>query len=126
MTPMVRVRVPALAGLLLLLSVLPAAARFHTRLTKSNPAANATLTAAPKTIELWWNEKPEVALTTVTVQGADSAKVALGKLRQSADLMGVAADVTGPIKPGSYVVRWKTAGKDGHAVRGAFNFTLSK
>jgi len=116
----------SLATLLLAVTALPAAAPLHTRLTKSKPAADTTLAAAPKAIELWWSEKPEVSLTTITVQGADSAKVALGKIRQSSDLMGAAADVTGPLAPGAYVVKWKTAGKDGHAVRGAFNFTISK
>jgi methionine-rich copper-binding protein CopC len=122
---MARFRLIALAGVLVAVTALPAGARFHTKLTKSNPAADASV-AAPKVIELWWNEKPELALTTVTVQGADSAKVALGKLRGSSDLMGVAADVTGPLAPGKYIVKWKTAGKDGHAVRGSFNFSISK
>lgn len=126
MTSKVRIRMLSLAALLLTATALPAAGRLHTKLTKSNPAADATLKVAPKTIELWWNEKPEVSLSTITVQGADSASVALGKLRQSSDLMGVAADVTGALAPGAYVVKWKTAGKDGHAVRGAFNFTISK
>jgi methionine-rich copper-binding protein CopC len=116
----------ALAAMLVAVTAVPAGARLHTRLTKSTPAAEAALRASPKTIELWWNEKPEVSLSTVTVQGADSAKVGLGKLRGSTDLMGVAADVTAPLAPGKYVVKWKTAGKDGHAVRGSFNFSISK
>ena len=124
----IRFSLIALAGLLLAVTTVPAGARFHTKLTKSNPGADSTLAAAPKVVELWWNEKPEVSLTTVVVQStaADSAKVSLGKLRSSADLMGVAADVTGPVAPGKYVVKWKTAGKDGHAVRGTFNFSISK
>ena len=122
----IRFSMIALAGLLLAVTSVPAAARFHTKLTRSNPPADTTLAAAPKVIELWWNEKPEVELTTVTVQGADSSKVALGKVRASKDMMGVAADVTGPVKPGKYSVAWKTAGKDGHAVRGTFNFSISK
>jgi methionine-rich copper-binding protein CopC len=122
----IRYSMIGLAGLLLAFTSVPAAARFHTRLTRSNPAADSTLAAAPKAIELWWNEKPEVELTTVTVQGADSSKIALGKVRASSDMMGVAADVTGRVAPGKYIVKWKTAGKDGHAVRGSFNFSISK
>lgn len=125
MTPTVRVCMISLATLGLV-AALPAGARLHTRLTRSNPAVDATLTVAPKTIELWWNEKPEVSLTTITILGSDSAKVALGKVRGSADLMGVAADVTGPVAAGKYLLRWKTAGKDGHAVRGSFTFSISK
>jgi methionine-rich copper-binding protein CopC len=124
----IRFSLLALAGLLLAVTTVPAAARFHTKLTKSNPGVDSTLAAAPKVIELWWNEKPEVSLTTIVVQStaADSAKVPLGKVRSSADMMGVAADVAGPVPPGKYVVKWKTAGKDGHAVRGTFNFSISK
>ena len=116
----------ALSAALLAAATTPAGARFHTKLTKSNPAADTTLAASPKVIELWWNEKPEAALTTVTVQGADSAMAGLGKVRLSENLMGVATDVTKPLMPGKYVVKWKTAGKDGHAVRGSFNFSIAK
>ena len=124
----IRLSMIVLAGLLLAVTAAPAGARLHTRLTKSNPAADSTVAAAPKVIELWWNEKPEASLTTIVVQSAaaDSAKVTLGKVRSSADMMGVAADVAGPVAPGKYVVKWKTAGKDGHAVRGTFNFSISK
>ena len=31
-----------------------------------------------------------------------------------------------PLMPGKYVVKWKTAGKDGHAVRGSYNFSVAK
>ena len=125
MTSKVRVRMLSLAAVLLAATTVPAAARLHTKLTKSNPAADATLKVAPKTIELWWNEKPEVALDHHGA-GRRQRQRRAGKLRSSSDLMGVAADVTGALVPGAYVVKWKTAGKDGHAVRGAFNFTISK
>jgi len=122
----IRLSMFALAGALLAAAATPAGALFHTKLTKSNPAADTTLAASPKVIELWWNEKPEASLTTVTVQGADSAMAALGKVRLSDNLMGVATDVAKPLMPGKYVVKWKTAGKDGHAVRGSFNFSIAK
>ena len=126
MSSKTRIVMIALAGVLLSTATVPARALFHTKLTKSNPAADTTIAASPKTIELWWNEKPEASLTTVTVQGADSAKAELGKVRVSENLMGVATDVAKPLSPGKYVVKWKTAGKDGHAVRGSFNFSVSK
>jgi len=120
----IRLSMFALAGALLAAATTPAGALFHTRLTKSNPAVDTTLAASPKVIELWWNEKPEASL--MTVQGADSAQAQLGKIRVRDNLMGVATDVTKPLMPGKYVVKWKTAGKDGHAVRGSFNFSVSK
>ena len=126
MSSKIRVAMIALAGVLLSTATVPAGARFHTKLTRSNPSADTTLAASPKVIELWWNEKPEASLTTVTVQGADSAQAQLGKIRLSDNLMGVATEVAKPLMPGKYVVKWKTAGKDGHAVRGSFNFSVSK
>ena len=126
MNSKIRLSMFVLAGALLAAAATPAGARFHTKLTKSNPAVDTTISGSPRVIELWWNEKPEVSLTTVTVQGADSAMVGLGKLRVSDNLMGVAADVTKPLMPGKYVVKWKTAGKDGHAVRGSYNFSVAK
>ena len=86
MNSKIRLSMFALAGALLAAATTPAGARFHTKLTKSNPAVDTTLAASPKVIELWWNEKPEVSLTTVTVQGADSAMVGLVRRAQAPTL----------------------------------------
>jgi hypothetical protein len=96
---------------------------FHNKLVKSTPAKDATVTA-PKEIRLWFAEKAEPGLSSITVVGADSSKVATGKVKATDDPLSIAVDVTGPIKAGSYVVRWRTSGADGHVIRGSFPFKV--
>jgi hypothetical protein len=98
-------------------------ARFHNKLVKSVPAKDAVV-AAPKEVRLWFAEKPEPALSSITVVGADSAKVATGKARATDDPLSIAVDVTGAMRPGAYSVRWRTSGKDGHVIRGSFPFSV--
>jgi hypothetical protein len=99
--------------------------RFHNHLTKSTPRADATVTSSPPEIRLWFAEKPEPALSTITLVAPDSSRVELGKVRATDDPLSVTADVRRTLRPGKYLVRWKTAGKDGHAVRGSYSFQLS-
>lgn len=97
---------------------------FHNRLTKSLPEKDEVITQAPKTIQLWFAEEPELVLSSITLKGADDAKVALGKLRKAEDPKSVSAPVTGSVSPGTFTVEWKTSGKDGHVIRGKYSFTL--
>ena len=96
---------------------------FHNKLVKSTPAKDAVV-AAPKEIRLWFAEKAEPGLSSITVIGTDSSKVATGKVKATDDPLSIAVDVTGPMKPGGYVVRWRTSGTDGHVIRGSFPFAV--
>ena len=42
------------------------------------------------------------------------------------DPLSIAADPAQPLGPGKYLVVWRTAGDDGHAVRGRYAFTVGK
>ena len=55
----------ALAMLAALLDAGPVQA--HARLLKSKPAADATLSASPPAIVLWFNEAPEIDFSTIKV-----------------------------------------------------------
>lgn len=110
------------------LATLPATATalFHTRLEKSEPGKDAALAAAPTEIRLWFNERVEPRLSTMMVVKADSTRVSLGPVKATDDPMSITAPVSGPMGPGAYQVRWRTSGKDGHAVRGSFNFSITR
>ena len=97
---------------------------FHTRLLDSAPKKDAVVAEAPREIRLCFSEPVETALTRVTVLGADSAEVGLGKVQASGDPAVVFAPVTGTMGPGTYLVRWRTTSKDGHVVRGTFCFRV--
>ncbi len=116
----------SLVGLLALSASPLGAAWFHPRLIKSSPGKEQQVTTSPTEIRLWFSERIEPTLSTIALQGADSAKVELSKVRKTDDPASIAADVAVSVTPGSYRVSWKTAGRDGHPVRGSFTFSVGK
>ena len=124
-----RLRLPLAA--LLAVAVLSAAARpraerFHTHLEKSNPSKDTVLTAAPAAIELWFNEKVDLAMSRVQVVDAAQKAVALAPLSRDEAKKDapVVAQVKAPMAPGAYTVNWVAAGADGHPAKGSFGFTI--
>ncbi len=107
------------------LVVLGTAAMFHNHLVKSSPIAGESLTASPPEIRLWFNERPEIPFTSVTLLTADSTKIVTIKAVKTTDSMAVAAPLATPLTPGSYLVTWRTAGRDGHAIRGTYRFSIA-
>jgi methionine-rich copper-binding protein CopC len=116
--------IAALSAVFILAAAAPAA-RFHTKLLKSEPATKDTLVAAPKAIKLWFNEKVDLKLTTVKLEGPAGA-ITLGAL--SRDGQGkdapVVASIPTAVGAGNYTVNWSVAGDDGHPVKGNFGFVV--
>ena len=112
----------ALAAVALALP-LAAGAALHNRLAKSVPAADETV-APPKEVRLWFTEKVEPKFSSITVMGTDSAKVETTKAIATDDPKSIKVDLTGAMAAGAYQVTWRTAGDDGHAVRGKYTFTV--
>ena len=102
----------------------PAGTVFHNHLEKSTPAADSTVAGSPKEIRLWFSEKVEPRFSSISVQTADSVKVEIGKARATDSPKSIVADVPTTLAAGKYLVSWRTAGDDGHAVRGKFSFTV--
>jgi methionine-rich copper-binding protein CopC len=98
---------------------------YHNHLVKSTPASGERLTASPSEIKLWFNERPEIAFTSVTLLRADSTKIVTIKAVATADSMAVSAPLPSPLAPGSYLITWRTASKDGHAIRGTYGFSIA-
>jgi methionine-rich copper-binding protein CopC len=101
---------------------LTALVQAHTKLEKSEPAAGATV-AAPKQIQLWFNEKIDVAVSKIELT-SPSGTVELGPPHSMGGKTLMAA-VTGKIAAGTYTVAWQTAGDDGHVVKGDYTFSVS-
>lgn len=95
----------------------------HNHLEKSTPAADATV-ASPKEIRLWFAEKIDPKFSSITLMHADSTKIEIGKTHGTDDPKSVAAEVPAPLAAGRYLIRWRSAGDDGHAVRGTFAFSV--
>ena len=117
----------AVASAALCIGVAGGFATFHTHLKRSTPTNGATLGAAPKALELWFTEKPELAATSITLSTARGAAISLAPLALSdgSDTAAVVASVRGTLAPGSYLIRWRTMARDGHPARGTSTFTLS-
>ena len=123
--PQIRVRRAVALAVVALAAILLGAWRapFHLHLVRSTPAANATITAAPDSLRLWFSQPPELKLTTVKLTGPGATPVALTSLAKG-DSGLVLAAVKGRMAPGPYTVAWRTMSKDGHVVRGTFAFRV--
>lgn len=115
---------PLLLSVAVLIGGAGAVAAMHNHLVKSTPSKDEELAAPPALIRLWFAEKPEVRYTSITLLTADSAKIATSPVRATDDTLSVAVDLMTKLAPGNYLVSWRTAGADGHAVRGTFPFKV--
>lgn len=117
----------ALATIVVCVGIASGFAAFHTHLKRSDPSNGATLGEAPKAVQLWFTEKPELAATSIMLSTSGGSAVALAPLALSdgSDTAAVVAAVRGTLAPGSYVIRWRTMARDGHPARGTLTFTLS-
>src|SRR5438045_1617565 len=112
--------VAALVGLVLC----PAPAWAHARLTRSEPASGSRV-GSPQIIRLWFSERPEVALTGVTVTNGSGSVFAAGVPQpNSGDPLEVSFAVSASLPSGEYKVAWRTVASDGHPSRGSFTFVV--
>ena len=99
------------------------AATWHLSLEKSFPAADARLTTAPDSVRLWFSEKPELALAAIRVRG-EGVDVEMGKVAATDEPTSVKAEIRTALPPGDYTVAWRAAGRDGHPIRGQYEFAV--
>lgn len=103
--------------------MLGAGVNVHTHLVKAEPGVDGTVNEAPQQVRLWFNERPEVALSSATLMKEDHSPVAVVKMAATDDTLSVSGPVKVPLQPGRYMVMWKTGSRDGHPVRGTYYFT---
>ncbi len=113
---------PSLAAGLILV---PGALAMHAHLTASFPAKGEVLAQAPGVVRLTFSEKTEVAVSDVKVLGADSSAIPVGKVVRGDDSLTITAPILGEVGPGEYAVIWRTAGRDGHPIRGRYTFRVT-
>jgi copper resistance protein C len=97
-----------------------AAAHAHTHLKASVPAEGSVVTTAPANLVLTFTGAARV--TALTLQKEGGAEQKIEPLPAAA-----AKEVTVPVPkltPGKYVVNWRVAGADGHAMSGKLHFTV--
>ena len=116
---------------LVLLAAVPAiagASMVHMKLSRSEPAANATLRASPTAVRLWFTQRPELTVTSVKLRtgtGAGTVERALAPLaRATADSSPIVAPVGAALAAGHYEVVWRTMARDGHVLNGIIPFDV--
>lgn len=100
---------------------LTSAAIAHMKLSRTLPAADATVEAASQ-VQAWFTQAPDPKVSRLRLEGP-SGPVTLGALRVAED-KSMAASIEGTLAEGTYTVSWQAAGDDGHIQKGAFKFTI--
>lgn len=101
-----------------------AEARRHTKLVKSVPAKDSTVSTSPEALQLWFNERIELSISKVQLVGPDQKAVPLAALTRDDSRKDppVVARLVTDLADGAYVVNWTAASADGHAVKGSYRF----
>ena len=111
-------RIAVAAALLALVGAAPAFG--HAHLSKSVPAAGATV-GAPNEIMLAFTEPLEPAFSTIELRDSAGKPVKTDKVQVKDNVMRL------PLKPlaaGTYTVKWRVLSVDTHKTEGNFNFTV--
>ena len=102
----------------------PTPAPAHSLLLESTPAAGATVTVAPPTLSLRFNNRVEKLLSRLRLSTAHGELVRLATPASdgTADRLSVPLPA---LAPGAYRVEWQVLSADGHVVRGRFTFQVA-
>ena len=93
----------------------------HAKLRSTNPAADARLQVAPKSLTLNFNESVRLAVLTLTAGGKD-IPVTVDRNAPAAPQVSVALPA---LAVGQYVVQWSALSvDDGHVSKGTFAFAV--
>lgn len=96
----------------------------HAGLERSQPGADATLEASPKSVQLWFTKAVEPSFSTVRVTDQGGNQVDTGNVAVSANDPKLLEVGVSPLIPGIYKVIWKIVALDGHKAKGEFSFSV--
>jgi len=115
-----------LAIIVALSAVTAVTAGAHGKLKSARPARGSQLSVAPTELRLEFTESPEVALARFELVGPDGKAIELGPLTR-ADQLGrtLTADIRAALTNGTFTVKWRIAGADGHPVSGSYQFSIA-
>ncbi|MBW3534980.1 MAG: CopD family protein [Gemmatimonadetes bacterium] len=104
------------------------APRFHTELEAAYPAADTVHTHEIEEVRLRYTTAVQPSLSTITVRGSGGvlAGVADPETVPGSGGREIRAALERPLPSGSYTVEWRTAGPDGHPIRGSYGFRVDR
>jgi methionine-rich copper-binding protein CopC len=96
----------------------------HAVLRSSVPTAGASVPVAPTALSLTFSEKIDLPMARVTIlaRGRDTIPTGTFTSENGATVLVPVARV---LAPGSYTVKYRVAGSDGHPMGGSFTFTVA-
>ena len=112
----------SLAAVLTLASA--GAALAHGDLATSNPAAGATVKAAPAEVSITFTEEVEPSFSGIEVQDAEGQRVDQGEAHSAPDDAKVLIVGLKPLAPGTFKVLWHNNSLDSDKEKGTFEFTV--
>ena len=114
------------ALLLLALALWPAPAAAHLQLQSSRPSAGDTVRTPLTEIRVTFTQDVEPRYTSLIILDNAGQELVLGTLAPVGEgkTREFVYRLTRPVVVGAFVVRWKTAGADGHVVTGSFHFIV--
>lgn len=93
----------------------------HMKVEKSEPAANAEVTAPVKQVQVFFSEVPDAKVSKLEIKGPNAATKAGALHVMDKSIMAM---IEGNTPAGVYTVSWQAAGGDGHIQKGDFTFTV--
>lgn len=96
----------------------------HTRLESSAPQANVVVSPAPSQVRLQFSEQFELPFSTLKLIDENGAVVKPSKTAIDGANPKVLVATVPPLHPGTWRVQWSTVSRDGHKVKGQFDFRV--
>jgi copper transport protein len=113
----------ALATVLALALLLPAAARAHALPQSSSPAERTSVGQPPRAVSITFTQRPDRSLSSIAVLDGSGRRVDRGPLRTAAADPRTLRVTVRPLRRGLYTVSWRVlSAADGHVASGTFAF----
>jgi copper resistance protein C len=109
------------AAALMVAIAIPLLAHMHVQ--KTEPATDSTVAMAPKVVQVWFDQTPDMKVSKMTLTGPS------GPVELEAPKVidkSLAAAIKGALADGAYTAGWQSAGDDGHLQKAEFKFTLKR
>ncbi|RQS76268.1 copper resistance protein CopC [Burkholderia sp. Bp8963] len=112
------------AAAVVLAATVSSAAFAHARPEKTDPAANAALSAAPSAVTIDFTEMLEPAFSSIVVVDGAGKSVSDGKASVDAANRKRMTVPLSAVGTSTYTVKWVAVATDGHRTQGAYRFSV--
>jgi methionine-rich copper-binding protein CopC len=97
----------------------------HLTVVKTQPVADSTISTSPERLAVWFSQAPSNRLSRLELRGPNGDQVIeLEKATVNAEDQSLSVRLPATLTSGTYTVAWRTAGDDGHVMRGTFTFRV--